>query len=328
MSLRTSWIDRTDRIDRTNSADRTDRTDRTDWTGRTGWTGRTDCSGRTAGAGDSHAEGGRQGGRGAERARRAFMNESGTLTVDAQGLSSRELNYLLRACALDRVCGEISVKNVAGQRYIGTNLRRSLNLEIYGTPGSDLGAFMDGPRITVFGNAQDCVGNTMTSGEIVVHGRAGDVVAMSMRGGAIFVRDDVGSRCAIHMKEYGDRKPLVVIGGTAHDFLGEYMAGGTVIMLGLGLAPGEGHRACFIGTGMHGGRIFVRGSIEAHQLGREVEVVDPDSRDQETIMCAVERFCTLFGTDFAEIANSRFLKLHPRSHRPYGRFYAARDSGG
>ncbi|MGE5585544.1 MAG: hypothetical protein ACM309_08450 [Bacillota bacterium] len=256
------------------------------------------------------------------------MNESGTLTVDAQGLSSCELNCLLRAHALARVCDEISVKNVAGQRYIGTNLRRRLNLEIHGTPGSDLGAFMDGPRITVFGNAQDCVGNTMTSGEIVVHGRAGDVVAMSMRGGAIFIRDDVGSRCAIHMKEYGDRKPLVVIGGTAHDFLGEYMAGGTVIMLGLGLAPGEGHRACFIGTGMHGGRIFIRGSIEAHQLGREVEVVDPDDRDQETIMRAVERFCTLFGTDFAEIANSRFLKLHPRSHRPYGRFYMARESEG
>ncbi len=259
--------------------------------------------------------------------RRVFSDETGVLTVDAQGLTYRELNHVLRAHARDgaRV---IAIRNVAGQRYIGTNLRSPVRVEIHGTPGSDLGAFMDGPRLTVFGNAQDCVGNTMTSGEIVVHGRAGDVVAMSMRGGAIFVRDDVGSRCAIHMKEYGDRKPLVVIGGTAHDFLGEYMAGGTVIMLGLGLAPGEGHRACFIGTGMHGGRIFIRGGIETHQLGREVEVIDPDTRDQETIMCAVERFCTLFGTDFGEIANSRFLKLHPRSHRPYGRFYTARESEG
>ncbi len=288
---------------------------RTDWTD---WTGCTD------GAGDGQAEGG-QGG--AARARRVFGDESGVLTVDARGLSYRELNRVLKAYATAGAA-QMSTRNVAGQRYVGTNLRCPVRLEVHGTPGNDLGAFMDGPSITVFGNVQDCVGNTMNSGEIVVHGRAGDVVAMSMRGGAIFIRDDVGSRCAIHMKECGDRRPLVVIGGTAHDFLGEYMAGGTVIMLGLDLAPGERHRACFVGTGMHGGRIFIRGSIETHQLGREVEVVDPDSRDQETIMSAVERFCTLFGTDFDEIANSRFLRLHPRSRRPYGRFYGARESGG
>ncbi|MDI7246507.1 MAG: hypothetical protein QME92_03405 [Bacillota bacterium] len=257
--------------------------------------------------------------------RRVFCDETGVLTIDARGLTYRELNHVLRAHVRDGARA-IAVRNVAGQRYIGTNLGRlryPVTVEIHGTPGSDLGAFMDGPRLTVFGNAQDCVGNTMTSGEIVVHGRAGDVVAMSMRGGAIFIRDDVGSRCAIHMKEYGDRKPLVVIGGTAHDFLGEYMAGGTVIMLGLDLAPGERHRACFVGTGMHGGRIFIRGSIEAYQVGREVELAEPDSRDQETIMSAVERFCTFFGTDFDKIANSEFLRLHARSHRPYGRLYGA-----
>ena len=50
-----------------------------------------------------------------------------------------------------------------------------------------------------------------------------------------YLRDDVGYRAGIHMKEYGDKKPVLVIGGTAQDFFGEYMAGGIVILLGLNL---------------------------------------------------------------------------------------------
>lgn len=259
--------------------------------------------------------------------RRVFCDETGALTVDARGLTYRELNYVLRAHVRDGTRA-IAIRNVVGQRYIGTNLRCPVRVEIHGTPGGDLGAFMDGPRLTVFGNAQDCVGNTMTSGEIVVHGRAGDVVAMSMRGGAIFIRDDVGSRCAIHMKEYDDRCPLVVIGGTAHDFLGEYMAGGTLVVLGLGLAPGERHQASFIGTGMHGGRIFMRGSVAPHQLGEQVEIANPDDGDTATIVAAVKRFCALFGGRPDEILGSRFVKILPKSHRPYGGLYGARESEG
>ena len=37
-----------------------------------------------------------------------------------------------------------------------------------GTPGNDLGSFMDGPKITVRGNAQDGCGNTMNNGIIVI----------------------------------------------------------------------------------------------------------------------------------------------------------------
>jgi len=35
------------------------------------------------------------------------------------------------------------------------------------------------------------------------------------------------------MKEYGGRKPIIVIGGKAGGFLGEYMAGGIMLVLGL-----------------------------------------------------------------------------------------------
>ncbi len=254
--------------------------------------------------------------------RRVLRDESGAFTIDARGLSARELNQTIRTRALAGA-QEISVRNVVGQRYIGTNLRRKVTVYVHGTPGNDLGAFMDGPSITVLGNAQDGVGNTMNSGEIIVHGRAGDVVAMSMRGGEIFVRGDVGSRCGIHMKEYGDKRPVVVVGGTAHDFLGEYMAGGILLVLGLGLAPGEPHHANFVGTGMHGGRIFVRGTILPWQLGAQVATAEPDQAEQALIRSLVERFCDLFDEEPGAVLRSSFTKLQPTSLRPYGQLYAA-----
>ncbi len=180
------------------------------------------------------------------------------IRIDATGLHYRQLNTLLRKEVAEGA-ERIELVNVCGQRYIGTDLDRPVQIDIYGTPGNDLGAFMGGPRLVIHGNAQDGCGNTMNSGEIVVHGHAGDIAGLSARGGKIFIREDVGYRAGIHMKEYGEQKPLLVIGGTAQDFLGEYMSMGIIILLGLNLKEGEGHKANFIGTGMHGGAIYLRG---------------------------------------------------------------------
>jgi hypothetical protein len=95
------------------------------------------------------------------------------------------------------------------------------------------GAFMDGPVVEVFGNGQDAIANTMNNGRIVIHGDAGDVLAYAMRGGALFVRGSVGYRVGIHMKAFRDLVPILVVGGTAKDFLGEYMAGGILAVLAL-----------------------------------------------------------------------------------------------
>jgi glutamate synthase domain-containing protein 3 len=176
------------------------------------------------------------------------------VVIDAADLSYSELNRSLSQAVL---AGQrnVEVRNVHGQRYIGTNLAGPACLEVFVTPGNDLGAFMDGPTIVIRGNAQDGCGNTMNDGQIVVHGRAGDITGLSARGGKIFIRDSVGYRVGIHMKEYEGKRPCLVVGGTAQDFLGEYMAGGVLVVLGLELQEGEPHRARFIGTGMHGGVI-------------------------------------------------------------------------
>ena len=44
-----------------------------------------------------------------------------------------------------------------------------------------------------------------------------------MRGGRVYVRDNIGYRGGIHMKQYMEKRPIVVIGGAARAFLGEYM---------------------------------------------------------------------------------------------------------
>ncbi|HXZ29556.1 MAG TPA: hypothetical protein VEG43_00165, partial [Dehalococcoidia bacterium] len=89
------------------------------------------------------------------------------VTIDARGMFYRELNARLRQLAWNGT-RKIELQNVYGQRYIGTNLDKPVEIEIFGTPGNDLGAFMDGPKIIVHGNAQDGCGNTMNSGEIII----------------------------------------------------------------------------------------------------------------------------------------------------------------
>ncbi len=243
------------------------------------------------------------------------------MKIDANGVSYRELNAKLRD-AVSNGTQKIELHNIYGQRYIGTDLDRPVEIEIFGTPGNDLGAFMDGPRITVRGNAQDGCGNTMNEGEIIVHGHAGDIIGLSARGGKIFIREDVGYRAGIHMKEYGDKKPVLVIGGTAQDFLGEYMGGGILILLGLNLGEGEHYQAKFIGTGMHGGVIYLRGSVEGYQLGKEVGVAELEDKDHSILHRFVGEFANHFSYELAAILERKFIKLYPRWLRPYGRLYA------
>ena len=242
------------------------------------------------------------------------------IKIDASGIRYRELNAKLRDAVLNGT-EQIELRNVHGQRYIGTNLNKPVEIEIYGTPGNDLGAFMDGPTIIVHGNAQDGCGNTMNSGKIIVHGHAGDIPGLSARGGKIFVRDDVGYRAGIHMKEFQEKKPVLVIGGTAQDFLGEYMSGGILILLGLNLNEGERHKANFIGTGMHGGAIYLSGNVESYQLGKEVGVAELEQEDYKILEKLTSEFAEHFGYNVEEILNKKFNKLFPLWLRPYGRIY-------
>lgn len=254
---------------------------------------------------------------------RSIISEKQDLVaqIDATGIFTRDLNIRLRE-AVSKGIQRIELRNVCGQRYIGTDLDSKVDIEIFGTPGNDLGAFMNGPKIEVHGNAQDGCGNTMNDGEIIVHGHAGDITGLSARGGKIFIREGVGYRAGIHMKEYGDKKPAIVIGDTAQDFLGEYMAGGVIVLLGLNLKEGEQYKANYIGTGMHAGVIYLKGSVNNYQLGKEVGIAEINDEDYLKLENLIGEFASHFNYDAKEILKHRFIKLFPLYLRPYGRLYA------
>ncbi|MEW6727082.1 hypothetical protein ACP3TJ_04450 [Desulforudis sp. 1088] len=243
------------------------------------------------------------------------------LEIDAKGLHYRPLNEKIRAAVQDGVA-EIELYNINGQRYIGAGLSSKVRINIHGVPGNDLGVFMDGPRIVVRGNAQDGIGNTMNDGLIVVHGDAGDVLGYAMRGGRMFVRGKVGFRVGIHMKEYRDQVPAIVVGETAGNFLGEYMAGGVLVVLGLNRRPGEPLAGQYLGTGMHGGVMYLRGGVDEYTLGKEVKVFNLEDGDEAVLEPLLRAYAGYFGCRYEEIRQEPFVKLLPVSHRPYGRLYA------
>lgn len=240
--------------------------------------------------------------------------------IDANEMLYKDLNEKIHNLA-EKGEKHIELLNVCGQKFIGDGLKGDMKIDIYGIPGNDLAAFMDGPEIEVHSNGQDSIGNTMNAGKVIIHGHAGDVIGYAMRGGKIFIKGDVGYRVGIHMKSFKDNVPYIVIGGNASNFFGEYMAGGVMVLLGLE-DNGEPIAGDYVGTGMHGGTIFVRGDIDDRYLGREVKKSDPGAEDMNMLAGLVKEYCEHFGCDYGKVMSKKFIKLAPKSHRPYGNLYA------
>lgn len=246
------------------------------------------------------------------------------MRIDARGLHYRELNHLVRQTVAQGE-SEIMLDHVNGQRYIGDGLKGDIRIEIHGTPGQDLAAFMDGPTIRVEGNAQDAVANTMNSGKVVISGMAGDVLGYAMRGGKLYVAQDGGYRIGIHMKSYRHLVPVIVIGGKVGDFLGEYMAGGVLIVLGMAQDGEFNARPVagdYLGVGMHGGAIYLRGSVDPGRIGKEITTTELSEEDQRLLRAELSEFCQDLGWDLEKVLEVPFTKLTPVSHRPYGGHYS------
>ena len=175
--------------------------------------------------------------------------------IDATNLDYKAVNEALRKT--DRDC---TLLGCCGQRFIAAGISDK-KLTINGIPGNALGAYLNNAQITVNANAQDAVGDTMNEGKILIHGNIGDAAGYAMRGGKIYVQGNAGYRAGIHMKAYKEKIPVMIIGGCAGSFLGEYQAGGIIIVLGLYSNDRRivGNFPC---TGMHGGKMFLRGNCK------------------------------------------------------------------
>ena len=242
------------------------------------------------------------------------------IEIDAKNLYYRDLNDQIHR-AIRQGARDILLQNVNGQRYIGDGIRGKVKIRIQGVPGNDLAVFMDGPTIVTSSNAQDAVANTMNAGRVVVHGDAGDVLGYGMRGGELFIKGNVGYRVGIHMKSFKKRIPVIIIGGTARDFLGEYQAGGVIILLGLN-TDGRPLAGNYTGTGMHGGVIYIRGEVDPFRLGKEVSISSIDEMDEKRLRLYLKEYCEDFGLSLDDVMSNKFIKLLPTHLRPYGRIYA------
>lgn len=238
------------------------------------------------------------------------------MRIDARELDYKTLNERLRAEET-----EYELLNCCGQRFIGAGMANR-NILIHGTPGNALGAYLNGAFITVEGNAQDAVGDTMNDGRIVVHGSIGDAAGYAMRGGQIFVKGNAGYRAGIHMKAYRDKCPQLVIGGAAGSFLGEYQAGGVIVVLGLcrGSRPIVSNFPC---TGMHGGKMILRSDCEGVRFPNQVTVRRANDGDKEELEKILLDYCEIFHYDMKEILNHPFTVISPDTKNPYQQMYVA-----
>ena len=237
------------------------------------------------------------------------------MNIQAESLGYREINDALRG---DTDC---TVTGCLGQRFLGAGMSgRTITIE--GVPGNALGAYLNGAAIAVHGNAQDAVGDTMNDGQIVIHGNVGDAAGYAMRGGRIFVQGDAGYRAGIHMKAYRDKIPVMVIGGKAGSFLGEYQAGGVIMVLGL---PEDGRRIVgnFPCTGMHGGKMILRSDCRDVTFPGAVTARPASPEDLAEIRAYVTDYCRFFGGSVDEVMASPFTVVTPDSKNPYKRLYVA-----
>ena len=162
--------------------------------------------------------------------------------------------------------GEVRLSGCLGERYIGCGMKEGI-LHVEGTPGNALACYLDGGTILVDGNAQDAVADTMNAGLLAVRGSAGDALAYGMRGGCVYILGDAGYRAGVHMKAYEENRSTLVVGGRTGSFLGEYLAGGLIVVLGLGY-EGEDVTGFFCGNGMYAVSAHCEGSCEPFRQAR------------------------------------------------------------
>lgn len=235
------------------------------------------------------------------------------MKIDASDKTQEELNEIVR----QGKATEYEITGLLGQRFIAAGAEDKRFI-LHGTPGNALAAYCNGATVEVDGNAQDAVGDTMNDGKIVIHGSVGDAVGYAMRGGSIFVKGNAGYRAGIHMKEYKEKVPRLVIGGTAGSFLGEYQAGGSIIVLGLNGSPIVGNFPC---TGMHGGKVLLRSTCEDVDFPKNVRARRASEEDLSSFIPVIAEFCKAFGLDEKEVLSSPFTLVTPDSKNPYKQMY-------
>lgn len=236
------------------------------------------------------------------------------MIIDAKNLKFDELNNLIR----ESEDSEIIIENCLGQRYIGTGIENK-KITIHGVAGNATGAYLCRSEIRIKGNAQDAIGDTMNDGKIIIEGSSGDATGYALRGGKIYIRGGVGYRAGIHMKAYKETQPVIIIGEKTGSFLGEYQAGGFIIVLNLSNNKDKlvGN---FCATGMHGGKIFFRTKTPIDIKNKMLLTRKATNEDMAEISKYLEEYCELLGVNKSIMEDDYYIII-PNTQNPYKQLY-------
>ncbi len=242
------------------------------------------------------------------------------MIITAGKRSFQELNNEIRGMLLSE--DMIRVEDVNGQRYIGAALDKGKTIEIHGTPGNDMGAYLNGGNIEVYGNGQESCRQ--------YHGRRLSYNTWSCRR---------YSRLCYARRRYFCRKTRGLKSGNSYERVSRLFACGghrrrrrciprriygrrnthSPRTRQFGNLPIVGPHCA---TGMHGGRIFIRGEVPQENISEHITAVkELDSRDTDGLQRHVHAYCEKFGKSFDEIMSVPFTKLVPTTSRPYANLY-------
>jgi glutamate synthase domain-containing protein 1/glutamate synthase domain-containing protein 3 len=240
-----------------------------------------------------------------------------SIDIDARDVPYNALNGKI----LQEGKNRLEINNVSGHRYIGINFSRGeKNLSMYGNPGNCLMNLNENNTALVYGNVADDCCDSMIGGFVKIYGDAGDIMGQALAGGRIYVRGNVGNRACIQMREYGEERPAVIIHGRFDDYLGEYMAGGTVIVLSNGSRNFGKH----IGSGMMGGEMFISGHVSSRNIGMQ-----PPDTVVAGMIRALRQSGIIESKDYYRFKHMSFIDmirlLPPESLNFVSKFYAKHE---
>ena len=223
-------------------------------------------------------------------------------SVDAKGLSLREVNSAIRAGLEED--GEVLVTNSNSRHNLAVGLTRPGKVLIEGNVGYFCGGMLQLADIEITGNAGWSVASDMQSGSVVVHGNASAAAGAAIRGGTLVVHGNTGPRTGISQKG-----GAIVIGGSV-----DYMSG-FVSQKGLMIVCGDAGEA--FADSIYEGRMFVRGQVADFGNGATVEELSDD--DAGEVSGLLGRYEVAGGPDPSEfrkiVSDRRLFNFDKRDFR-------------
>jgi glutamate synthase domain-containing protein 3 len=97
------------------------------------------------------------------------------------------------------------------------------------------------------------------------------------------------------------------------------MAGGLILVFGIGYETAVTERG--IGSGIHGGEIYLRGSVDDRFLGVGATKKPFGSAERKRIAPVVREFASHFDVDGKALLEEEYTRIGPASARPFASKY-------